>query len=307
MKKNIYFVFIYLTTLTYAQQSSQFTHSADFFSLDNPAGLSIEEMRYKGTVVNLLVRNQWWDFNTSGYPQTQILTWLNNYPENHLIGAAVVVDKIGETRQTGLSGRYAHRLANGLKLGVSAGMVRQRIFTGKLDQFDPNDPLAATAGDPRWRLMTGAGMFYSNYRHNAAWNWFAGLSFRRVIFMNKTEGSDTPPMTDVLAQGGIGQGTLWAGGRLRLSFNQPSALDVYVRNYFLNDRIFLGGMATSDADHHTLGIQAGYQHLLASAGQWNNHYLTISTGFSKPLSKYVQGGNLIFDFRATWSWQRRPS
>ncbi len=69
--------------------------------------------------------------------------------------------------------------------------------------------------------------------------------------------------------------------------------------------MFFGATATSDASHHTLGGQVGYERLLNSSGEWNNHYLTLSLGLAKPLSKYIYGDNLIFDAKATWSWQRR--
>ncbi len=310
MKKylQILFITILSSTTSIAQQASRYAQSADEFGTDNPAGLSIEEMRYRGTVVHLLVRNQWWNFSTPGYPQAQALTWLDNASERHQMGATVLSDKIGETRQTGFSGRYAIRLAKGLKVGVSVGLLSHRVSIENLDQFDEGDPLAATVGNARLRLHSGIGAFYSFYDRNAAWNWFAGLSFRHVNFLDETQGSGKAQAEDdLLAQGGFGRGSVWVSGRLRLSLNQPTALDAYIRNYFLDERFFLGAMASSDASHYAVGAQFGYERLLSSAGQWNNHFLTLSAGLSKPLSKYVQGGSLIFDFKGTWSWQRRSS
>lgn len=306
MKKYFYSLLLLLFLVkAAAQQASRITQAAEEFGMDNPAGQSIEEMRYRGTVANIYWRNQWWQFQSAGHPTTQTLTWLDTRPANSLVGFALAADKIGETRQIGLSGRYAHTVAEGLKIGVSAGMTSHRIFTENLDQYDPGDPVAASAGGTRWRLSVGAGAFYHFVEGERAWKWFAGASFRRVFFLDKLPGDgESPVETDLLAQGGLGRKSWWAGARLRISLEQPGALDAYVRKYFLDNQFFLGGTVTSDRKHHTAGGQAGYEWLLSRGGTSNNHYLAVSLGFSKPLSKYVDGGSLIFDAHAAWAWER---
>lgn len=306
MKKYLYLCFALAIGIELvAQQASRLTQSADDFGLDNPAGLSFEEMRYRGTVLSGLIRNQWWIGDAVGYPRTQALSWLDTRPEHYQYGAAILADKVGETRSFGLMARYAHTLAEGLKIGLSASGNSQRIAVERLDQYDVADPLAAAAGDTRWRLAVSAGAFYHIYQRNRAWNWFAGLAVRHGFALRHfTENAEAPAETDLLAQGGIGRGAFWAGGRLRMSLHLPGALDVYARQYFSDERFFLGGIFTTDSEHQTAGVQAGMERLLSSRGDKGNHFLTLSFSFARPLSHYVEGGSLIFDGRITWSWEQ---
>lgn len=289
-----------------AQQSSRYTQTADEFGLDNPAGLSFEEMRYRGTIVSGYLRNQWWLGDAvAGYPRTQALSWLNNRPERYQFGGAFLADKIGETRSFGLLGRYAHTVAEGLKIGISVGGFSQRVAVERLDQYDAGDPVAQAAGQTRWRMSVSGGAFYHLFDRNRLWNWFAGLSFRQSLLLSALPGGDKPPAeTDLLAQGGFGRDSWWTGARLRWSRAYPEALDLYLRKYFDRDRYFVGGIFTTDLQHRTAGVQAGLERPLSTGGERGNHYLTVSLGFSKPLSNYVQGGNLIFDGRVTWAWEQ---
>jgi hypothetical protein len=306
----IYLLFLIpLFSSVNAQQSSKITQAAEEFGIDNPAGISIEEIRYRGATVSAHLRNQWWRLNTPGFPQSQTLTWLDNTSESHQIGAVLLADKIGETRQTGAMGRYAHTLGSGLKIGVSAGISSHRIFTENLDRYDEDDPLTTSAGDARWRYSAGAGLFYARYEAVLTFKWFAGLSFRQTAFLSALPDNSTPPAErDLLAQGGIGWASWWATGRLRISSHGPGALDLYLRKYLADGKqnnFFLGGIASSDGNYQTAGGQIGFERLIKKGGLWDNHYLAICLGISKPLSKYIQSGNLVFDARMTWSWQRK--
>lgn len=314
MKKHLLLLLLLLLFLkANAQQSSIFIQSADDFGSDNPAGLSIEEMRYPGMSASVLARNQWWKFNAAGYPQTQRVSWLDNTSSRYQVGAAFLADKIGETRQAGISGRYAHIIIEGLKIGVSAGIISQTISFGNLDIYDTDDPVADAASGARWRLLAGAGAFYSGFDPLLSFRWYAGLSFQYASFLQQLPGmSETPSEAELLAQGGVRWGTWWSGGRLRISLEQPSALDFYLRKYLLGEEgiennFFLGGILTADRQYQVAGLQAGYERKLRSGGFWDNHYLVVILGFSKPLSKYIYGGNLIFDAKAAWAWQRKPS
>lgn len=303
MKKHLYNILIlFVFTPLIAQQSSQFTQSADQFGLDNPAGLSIEEMRIQGTTVNLYFRNQWWNFETSGYPQNQTITWLYNGADYGHFGAAIVSDKIGETQQFGIKGRYAHRLSENLKLGLSAGMFSKRIFIQNLDRYDNDDELIATAGDTKWRLSVTAGLFYHTPTDQTL-NWFAGVAFRRSLYLSDFSNLDTSPNeTDLLAQGGIGLRGWWVGSRLRWSLKLPSALDLYARYYFPQEDdgpFMVGAIVTSDAKRYVGGAQIGYELKLRNS----DNYFTFNLGFSKPLFSYIYGDQLIFDGRVTWAME----
>lgn len=302
MKKHLCFSFLLcLACQLTAQQSSRFTQSADEFGLDNPAGLTFEEMRYRCATLGGYLRNQWW--KGAGFPRAQAVSWLDARPARYHYGATFVTDKIGETRTLGLQGRYAHTLVEGLKIGILAAGYSQQINVANLDQYDENDPLAAEAGETRWRLAVGAGAFYHLFeRKRRTWHWFAGAAFRRSFPLSKLSGGGDPPAeTDLFAQGGLGHRDSWLiGGRLRASLYQPAALDVYGRKYFINGNYFVGGIFTSDKKYQTAGVQAGFERELRLGSDGDNHYLAVSLGFSKPLSNYIEGNNLIFDMRATW-------
>lgn len=293
-----------------AQQSTIINQAADEFGYANSAGLSMEEMRFRGTLVNVFVRNQWWSANTPGSPRTQMVSWLDNTSQRHQYGAYFISDKIGETYQAGITGRYAHTIAEGLRVGITGGMTSNRIFVENLDQYDEGDPLAARAGESRWKLISGAGIFYTSYRPNTAFNWFAGLSFNYRTFLSSWPESEAVSETDLLAQGGVGWNSWWAGGRIRASNELPSALDLYLRKYVFEkgkvNNYFAGGLFTSDGNLQTAGVQLGYERQLRSGGLWNNHYLIVSFSFSRSFSKYSFGDQLIFDAKATWAWERKP-
>jgi len=302
MKKHLYF-FLFLSSVYQlaAQQTSNFSQSADEFGLNNPAGLTIEEMRYRSATLSGYLRNQWW--KGVGFPRAQAVSWLDARPVRYHYGAIFLSDKIGETRTFGLQGRYAHTLVEGLKVGISMTGYSQQINVSNLDQYDENDPLAAAVGEARWRLAVGAGAFYHLFeRKRRTWHWFAGAAFRRSFSVSKLPGGSEPPAeTDLFAQGGLGHRDSWlAGGRLRVSLHQPAALDVYARKYFASGNYFIGGIFTTDQKYQTAGIQAGFERELRSSGDGDSHYLALSLGFSKPLSSYIEGNNLIFDMRATW-------
>ena len=307
MKKHFHFFLLFVITTVNAQQSARYGQSADEFGLDNPAGLSFEEMRYKGTVLSGYLRNQWWKGSGTGFPSTQVLSLLNTRHRRHQYGGAFLADKIGETRNLGLMARYAHTVAKGLKIGVSAAGYSQRIAIENLDEYDAGDELVMAAGEARWRLSAGVGAFYHMFNRNRVWNWFAGASIRHAFLLDQIPGStESPAETDILAQGGIGRGSWWAGGRLRVSIHQPGALDVYLRKYLTEEeRFFLSVIVTSDKRYQTAGMQAGLEWPLSTGGINGNHYLITNIGISKPVSKYIEGNNLIFDVRVAWAWQRR--
>lgn len=303
--KKIYFLLfsiVFIISLN-AQQASRFTQSADDFGLDNPAGLSFEDMRYQGTTLNANVRSQWW--SDEGYPRTQALSWLDTRRERYHWGGAFIADQIGATNSLGLQGRYAHTIAKGVKIGISATGMSQKIDLPAHNIFDTGDPVAAAAGDTRWWLGASAGVFYSRFDATLPWNWFAGVAFRHILPLNQLPGGgEDPTATDFLAQGGIGWSSWWLGGRLRLSLHQPAALDVYARKYLFREKYFLGAIATSDTQYQTAGIQFGMEQPLRLDEEKGNHVLAVSLGFSKPLSSYVQGNTLIFDGRIVWIWER---
>lgn len=285
-----------------AQQTGLFGQAAESFGLYNPAGLAFEEMRHDGTIFNLHSRNQWWNQNLPGQPKTQTLTWLENQ-QKQLFGIRLNTDQIGETNRVGVAGRYAHAAGEGLKIGVGAGIYSNNTNVEKLYIYDLDDEVAMQAGETRLQLEASAGLFYHFFDPNRAWQWFAGASFRRLFFITPLAGSEgSTPETDLQLQGGISREKWLIAGQARISFQQPSAADFYLRRYFAGETVFLGLLATSDLRHHTAGVQAGYEWPLKSGGKQNNHYLNFSLGMSKPLSQYIDGNNLIVDFRVVWLW-----
>lgn len=285
-----------------AQQSGPYGQAAESFGLYNPAGLAFEEMRHSGTIFNLHLRDQWWNQNFPGRPKTQTLTWLENQ-DKQLFGARLNTDQIGETGRVGVTGRYARAVGKGFKLGVGAGLHSNKTNVQKLFIYDLDDEVAMQAGESRFQMEAGAGLFYHFFDPNKAWQWFAGASFRRLFFLTPLAGGEgSAPETDLLFHGGISQEKWLIAGQARISFQQPSAADFYLRRYFAGETVFLGLLATSDLRHHTAGIQAGYEWPLKSGGEQNNHYLNFSLGMSKPLSQYIEGDNLIVDFRVVWIW-----
>ena len=305
MQKFICLLFTLFTIQLNAQQTSPFIQAAEHLGLINPAGLSLEEMQVQGTIVNINIRNQWWNTQVEGKPTTQVLSWLQKENELNHFGVTFISDQIGETKDFSLNTKYAHALGKRLKIGVSIGGIFHRINISQLDQFDENDPLAA-AGENRWKLNTNVGIFYHYFEDNRAWSWFAGTSFQRTFFISTlSQGGQSQLETNILTHGGMGWNkTIWLTGRFRYSINLPPAIDLYFRNYFTKG-LFAGLVATSNINHHTIGAQVGYEWPLEIAAFTNTHWLVTSLGFSKPLSQYINGSNIIFDAKVSWIWDKQ--
>ncbi len=305
------YILLYLTIgqNLLAQQSSIYNQAADEFGFDNPAGLSMEGIRFEGLQGSVTYRSQWMKLDVSGLPRTFLLNLLDNGSCNSLYGLFVGSDKIGETTQTSVLARYAHNLDEGLRIGVSAGWVSDRIAVEELNQYDPGDPVAMQAGNSRSKLAASAGIFYrSRITTGSPFSWFGGLSFRYATFLSDWQGSSAPPEEDLLLQGGIRWNKLWIGARIRNSFDLPDALDAYARVYTdklgSKNNFFIGAIFTSDETQSTVGGQAGYESNILPGGRYGGHFLIVSTSFSKPMTQYVYGNHLIFDFKLTYTWQR---
>jgi len=124
----------------------------------NPAYTGINN-RFNAVVA---YRKQWASFD--GSPTTFSFASHMSFRENNKVGAGLiaVVDKIGDSRNTEISGTYSYKLDLGknsgektLSFGLQAGMMNFRNDLTSVYPRDPNDPAFAFVNESRFNLGAG--------------------------------------------------------------------------------------------------------------------------------------------------------
>lgn len=179
MKKNIVFILILCGSSLFAQQEvmvSQYMFNGLFL---NPAYAGSHPY-FEATGLH---RSQW--VKLQGAPTTQVFGIDGPmFGDKMGIGATIVNDKIGDTRQTDFNLNYSYQLqlnGSGTKLcfGAKAGLSN---YTAKLSQtkvWDSSDPVFASDQSNQMIPKFGAGIYlYSQL-------WYAGISVPTLYAADK--------------------------------------------------------------------------------------------------------------------------
>ena len=168
------------STITYAQQSAQFTQYMFNTLFYNPAYAGVEGI----TTITAFHRTQWAGYqpttgDLSGGINTQVVSL--NTPILKLrsgFGLHVVNDRIGPLTNQEAQASFAYHLGVGaakLSLGIRVGAFSQTIDFDQYRWVDPNDPLRKAGKDSQMRPDFSAGVFYR------ARQFYAGVGFKHLV------------------------------------------------------------------------------------------------------------------------------
>ena len=167
---------IFIASIGKAQQDPMFTKYMFNTLIFNPAYAGSKDHMS----VTLLHRDQWVGLE-DGRPTTQTLTVHTPIKGNRIgVGASLLHDDIGPTKDIRLSGYYAYRMSfnddkSRLSLGVSASVNQFRADWDALVLNNAVDPVFATNPDAVWSPNAGAGIFYYND------HFYLGLSAPNIL------------------------------------------------------------------------------------------------------------------------------
>ena len=216
------------TTVTYAQQSAQFSQYMFNTLFYNPAYAGVEGV----TTITAFHRTQWAGYqpttgDLSGGINTQVISL--NTPILKLrsgFGLHVVNDRIGPLTNQEAQVSFAYHLGVGaakLSLGVRAGAFSQTIDFDQYRWVDPNDPLRQAGKDSQMRPDFSVGVFYR------ARQFYAGVGFKHLVDAQFNFGIDTlnnPLQNHMTVTGGFDYEPTYKV-RLTPSFLVQSDLNTY--------------------------------------------------------------------------------
>ncbi len=168
------------STITYSQQSAQFSQYMFNTLFYNPAYAGVEGI----TTITAFHRTQWAGYqpttgDLSGGINTQVISL--NTPILKLrsgFGLHVVNDRIGPLTNQEAQASFAYHLGVGaakLSLGIRVGAFSQTIDFDQYRWVDPNDPLRKAGKDSQMRPDFSAGVFYR------ARQFYAGVGFKHLV------------------------------------------------------------------------------------------------------------------------------
>jgi type IX secretion system PorP/SprF family membrane protein len=125
---------------------------------------------------NVSFRNQWAGFD--GHPQTLNASGHLSLADNKMgAGLQIVQDKIGENKNTSITGMYSYRIQvkenQFLSFGMQAALINFKTDPSELNLYDNTDPLFPYYSETKMNL--GAGFLYKTDR------FFAGFSVPRLF------------------------------------------------------------------------------------------------------------------------------
>jgi type IX secretion system PorP/SprF family membrane protein len=128
---------------------------------------------------NVSFRNQWGGFD--GHPQTLNASGNLSLFQNKMgAGIQIVQDKIGENKNTSVTGSYSYRIElkknQFLSFGMQAGFINYKTDPSLIQVYDTSDPSFVYYSQTK--LNMGAGVVYKTDR------FFAGLSVPRLLANN---------------------------------------------------------------------------------------------------------------------------
>ena len=303
--KKIYFIAI-VTVLFFtdakAQQDPNYTQYMYNLSVINPAYAGSKE----NTSGGLLYRKQW--VQIEGAPSTGTFFIHSPVGRNVGLGLSAVNDKIGPVEETNIYGDFSytlglggeHKLAFGLKAGVTMHKIDFNTIYPTLPNPDPADPFSA-ANPSNSFLNIGSGVFYYTDKYYVSFSVPNMLKSKYLDFSGRKYG------TEVLHYFLTGGYVFDINPNLKFkpfamvksSLNAPTSFDIST-NFLIYDKLELGatyrledsfGAMVNFAVTPSLRIGYAYDHVMSD--------LNVVT----PASHEVM---LLFDLNLTKKVSRSP-
>lgn len=242
--KKIYFIAILALAINElrAQQDPHYTQYMYNMSVMNPAYAGSKESVSGG----LLYRAQW--VGMDGAPTTGTFFLHSPVGRNVGLGLSVISDKIGPVEENNVYADFSytlnlggeHRLAFGLKAGLTMHKIDFAEISPTLPQPDPSDPFYA-ANPNNTFLNIGSGVFYYTDKYYLAFSVPNMLKTKYLDFNGRQYG------TDVLHYFFTGGYVFDLNPNLKFkpfamvktSVNAPTSVDVST-NFLIKDRLELG-------------------------------------------------------------------
>jgi type IX secretion system PorP/SprF family membrane protein len=164
--------FVFLSCIANAQQDPIYALYLNNPFVLNPAYAGMNN-NLEG---NITFRNQWAGFD--GHPQTLNASGHISLSENKLgAGLQIIQDKIGENKNTSVTGAYSYRIEvkehQFLSFGMQADLINYKSDPSMIQVFDNSDP--AFPYYSQTKLNLGAGLLYKTDK------FFVGFSVPRFF------------------------------------------------------------------------------------------------------------------------------
>ena len=158
--------FIFVSSISFAQQDPQFSQNMYNLLQPNPATAGAND----AICASLLYRNQWVDFDRA--PKTFLLSVDAPFEILHGgLGVTVMADELGYEKSINAKLAYALRFdvgAGKIAIGADAGLLQKSqkgglaTSGGVFIPIEPNDPLIPKSDVSGSKLDLGAGAFYNS-------------------------------------------------------------------------------------------------------------------------------------------------
>ena len=242
--KKIYFIAILALAITElrAQQDPHYTQYMYNMSVINPAYAGSKESMSGG----FLYRKQW--VGIEGAPTTGTFFIHSPVGRNVGLGLSVISDKIGPVEENNIYGDFSytlnlggeHRLAFGLKAGLTMHKIDFSVISPTLPQPDPSDPFFAANPSSSF-LNLGSGVFYYTDKYYVAFSVPNMLKSKYLDFDGRQYGTD---VIHYFLTGGyvfdINPNLKFKPfAMIKSSVNAPTSFDVSA-NFMMYDKLELG-------------------------------------------------------------------
>ena len=276
MKKLYFIAILALSVLTevQAQQDPHYTQYMYNMSIMNPAYAGSKE----GVSGGFLYRKQWVEIEDA--PTTGTFFIHSPVGRNVGLGLSVVSDKIGPVEENNFYGDFSytlnlggeHRLAFGLKAGLTMHKIDFSVISPTLPQPDPSDPFFAANPSSSF-LNIGSGLFYYTDKYYVAFSVPNMLKSKYLDFNGRQYGTD---VIHYFLTGGyvfdLNPNLKFKPfAMIKSSLNAPTSVDVSA-NFMMYDKLELGatyrlqdsfGAMVNFAVTPSLRIGYAYDHIIS--------------------------------------------
>jgi len=244
MKKLYFIAILALSVFTevQAQQDPHYTQYMYNMSIMNPAYAGSKE----GMSGGFLYRKQWVEIEDA--PTTGTFFIHSPVGRNVGLGLSVVSDKIGPVEENNFYGDFSytlnlggeHRLAFGLKAGLTMHKIDFSVISPTLPQPDPSDPFFAANPSSSF-LNIGSGLFYYTDKYYVAFSVPNMLKSKYLDFNGRQYGTD---VIHYFLTGGyvfdLNPNLKFKPfAMIKSSLNAPTSVDVSA-NFMMYDKLELG-------------------------------------------------------------------
>jgi len=244
MKKLYFIAILALSVFTevQAQQDPHYTQYMYNMSIMNPAYAGSKE----GVSGGFLYRKQWVEIEDA--PTTGTFFIHSPVGRNVGLGLSVVSDKIGPVEENNFYGDFSytlnlggeHRLAFGLKAGLTMHKIDFSVISPTLPQPDPSDPFFAANPSSSF-LNIGSGLFYYTDKYYVAFSVPNMLKSKYLDFNGRQYGTD---VIHYFLTGGyvfdLNPNLKFKPfAMIKSSLNAPTSVDVSA-NFMMYDKLELG-------------------------------------------------------------------